>query len=98
MLATAVTALKAAEEKTTADEENKEEVRFDHVVRNDFFAGMGGDQQALARGMKTCEEVLAKNPKHAEALVWHGAGLMFHAGREFTAGNNQKGWRNGRSR
>jgi tetratricopeptide (TPR) repeat protein len=54
--------------------------RFDHAVRADFFAGFRGDAERFARGMKRCEEVLAANPDHAEALVWHGAGLMFLAG------------------
>src|SRR4051812_12527716 len=48
--------------------------RFDEIVRGDFFAGMMGDTARLERGMKYCEEVLSKNPKHAEALVWHGGG------------------------
>jgi len=49
--------------------------RFDHVVRNDFFAGFAGDEEALERAMKVSGETLAANPEHAEALVWHGAGL-----------------------
>ncbi|MDQ2901152.1 MAG: hypothetical protein M3Y07_15340, partial [Acidobacteriota bacterium] len=57
--------------------------RFDLKVRNDFFAGFAGDNEALRRGMKASEEALAANPKHAEALVWHGAGLFFEAGRFF---------------
>ncbi|MGH9659171.1 MAG: tetratricopeptide repeat protein [Bryobacteraceae bacterium] len=57
--------------------------RFDHKVRNDFFAGFTGNPEALERGMKACEEVLAENPKHAEALVWHGAGLFFRSGMLF---------------
>jgi len=31
--------------------------------------------------MKACEETLAQNPKHAEALVWHGAGLFYQSGK-----------------
>lgn len=65
--------------------------RFDHKVRNDFFAGFTGDQEALDRGMKTCESILASNPKHAEALVWHGGGLYFRGSQAFIAGDNQKG-------
>ena len=55
--------------------------RFDHKVRQDFFAGFAGNTEALARAMKICEEVLAANPNHPEALVWHGAGLYFEAGK-----------------
>ncbi len=54
--------------------------RFDEIVRADFFAGFRGDAARLEKGMKRCEEELATNPTNAEALVWHGAGLMFMAG------------------
>jgi tetratricopeptide (TPR) repeat protein len=54
--------------------------RFDYSVRTDFFAGFRGDTVRLARGMKLCEDALAANADHADALVWHGAGLMFLAG------------------
>src|SRR2546430_14863382 len=54
--------------------------RFDMKVREDFFSGFAGNKEALARGMKACEETLAANPKHAEAMVWHGAGIFFESG------------------
>ena len=60
--------------------------RFDYVVRDDFFAGLRGDTARLARAMKVCEELLAKNPRHAEALVWHGAALLIQAGQAFQRG------------
>jgi tetratricopeptide (TPR) repeat protein len=63
--------------------------RFDYVVRDDFFAGLRGDTVRLDRAMKVCEDLLAKNPKHAEALVWHGAGLMVKAGLAFQSGDQQ---------
>jgi len=65
--------------------------RFDVVVRADFFAGMAGDQDRLQKAMTACEEALAANPKHAEAMVWHGAGTFFMAGRAFAAGDVPKG-------
>src|ERR1700676_4178442 len=65
--------------------------RFDMQVRNDFFAGFGGDTPALDRGMKACEQVLAQNPKHAEALVWHGGGLFYMSGQLFRKGDTNKG-------
>ena len=68
-----------------------QEERFDLTVRNDFFSGMMGDGAALERGMKKCEEILAKNPNHPEALVWHGGGLYFMAGQAFQQGDQQKG-------
>jgi hypothetical protein len=55
------------------------QARFDYLVRDDFFAGLRGDVARLDRAMKTCEEMLARNPQHAEALVWHGAGLLLRA-------------------
>ncbi len=68
-----------------------ETVRFDHTVRNDFFAGFTGNREALERGMKTAAATLAENPNHAEALVWHGAGLYFQAGEHFRKGDAAKG-------
>lgn len=65
--------------------------RFDFLVREDFFAGFAGDKAALARGMKTCEDALAKNPRHAEALVWHGGGLVFISGQYFQKGDVKTG-------
>ena len=47
--------------------------------------------KALARGMKKCEQALAKDPKNAEALVWHGSGLSYDAKRAFMAGDVEKG-------
>lgn len=64
--------------------------RFDMKVRNDFFAGFAGDKAALARGMKACEEALAADPKNAEAMVWHGSGLMAEAQGLFAGGDSEK--------
>jgi len=74
------------------------EERFDLRVRTDFFAGFAGDQQALDRAMKLCEEELGRNPADAEALVWHGSGLFFQSGQFFKAGDRTKGgeyWQRG---
>lgn len=60
-------------------EYEKPGVRFDMLVRDDFFAGMFGDMKRLDSGMQFCEKVLAKHPHHAEALVWHGGGLLTRA-------------------
>ena len=65
--------------------------RFDHTVRNDFFSGFAGNTEALERAMKVCEVVLAENPRLAEALVWHGAGLFFQSGIAFRGGDQAKG-------
>jgi hypothetical protein len=65
--------------------------RFDMLVRADFFAGFGGDADRLARGMETCERVLRDNPRHAEAMVWHGSGLIARAGAAFSSGDMKHG-------
>jgi hypothetical protein len=72
--------------------------RFDLRVRNYFFAGFQGDNAALAKGMKLCEEALASDPKKAEALVWHGSGLYYQSGQAFRKGDQEKGgelWQRG---
>lgn len=65
--------------------------RFDHQVRRDFFAGYAGDADALKRGMAKCEERLKTDPNHAEALVWHGGGLLFGASKLFADKEWQRG-------
>ena len=72
--------------------------RFDMAVRSDFFAGFAGDEARLKKGMDACEQALAENPKHAEALVWHGSGLAFQAGSAFQKGDMKTGgelWQRG---
>lgn len=65
--------------------------RFDDKVRADFFDGMRGDDAAMARAMKVCDDALAKNPKNAEAMVWHGAGVIARARTAFAANDQQQG-------
>jgi tetratricopeptide (TPR) repeat protein len=65
--------------------------RFDSKVREDFFAGFAGDNARLERGMKTCEQALAANPKDAPALVWHGSGLYFQSGVAYRKGDIDAG-------
>jgi tetratricopeptide (TPR) repeat protein len=65
--------------------------RFDFLVRADFFAGVAGDDARLQRAMELCERTLADNPQHAEALVWHGAGILVQGGRAFGKGNFEEG-------
>ncbi len=72
--------------------------RFDYKVRNYFFAGFAGDTASLEKGMKICENILATDPKHAEALVWHGAAVFYQAGQAFQKGDSQTGmplWQRG---
>jgi tetratricopeptide (TPR) repeat protein len=65
--------------------------RFDMAVRADFFVGFSGDMDRFERAITLCETMLAANPDHAEALVWHGAGMAFRAGLAFRSGDPQKG-------
>jgi tetratricopeptide (TPR) repeat protein len=65
--------------------------RFDYLVRADFFAGAAGDEARLARAMELCERTLADNPRHPEAMVWHGAGLLVRAGQAFQKGDIANG-------
>jgi tetratricopeptide (TPR) repeat protein len=61
--------------------------RFDYLVRADFFAGVAGDETRLNKAIERCERALEINPKHPEALVWHGASLMVRAGQAFQKGD-----------
>src|SRR5260370_1822064 len=65
--------------------------RLDLKVRNYFFTGFQGNDVALEKGMKICEDALAANPKDAEAMVWHGSGLYFKAGQAFQKNDPQTG-------
>ena len=65
--------------------------RFDYLVRADFFAGVAGDQARLDKAIELCERALETNPKHPEALVWHGAGLLVRAGQAFQKGDMAAG-------
>jgi hypothetical protein len=65
--------------------------RFDNKVRDDFFAGVSGDKQALQRAMKTCEDALKEDAGNSQALVWHGTILYVQSGQAFQAGDSQKG-------
>lgn len=67
------------------------EVPFAHKVREDIFAGFGGDEEAMQRGLKTCDEALAANPKHAEALAWRGSARLFLSGKAFRENDVVKG-------
>ncbi len=72
--------------------------RFDMRVRDDFFAGFAGNQEALDRAMKLCEDELAHNPANAAALVWHGSGVFVQSRTYFRAGDQAKGiefWQRG---
>jgi hypothetical protein len=61
---------------------------FDDRARADFFSGFTGNEQALDRAMASAEEAIAHEPKMAaEAMAWHGAGLLLLSGRSFNQGD-----------
>jgi RNA polymerase sigma factor (sigma-70 family) len=62
--------------------------RFDNLVRDDFFSG---DPARFQRVMKICDDALAKNPRHAPALSWKGAGDLKMAGDAFQSNDIPKG-------
>jgi tetratricopeptide (TPR) repeat protein len=61
--------------------------RFDFKVREDMFAGMDGDTAAFDRAMALIADTLAREPDHAEALVWRGDGRLFLSGQAFQRGD-----------
>ncbi len=93
--ATAMAAAIVREQQSAASSPQQQalepDVRFDNQVRDDMFTGMAGSAEALDRAMKLCEDRLARNPKHPEALVWHGSGVYFLGGRAFQQGQVDKG-------
>src|SRR5262249_22722993 len=46
---------------------------------------------ALDRAMALCETTLSRDPNHAEAMVWHGAGLIARSKSAFEAGDSATG-------
>lgn len=65
--------------------------RFDYLVRADFFAGVAGDEARLQKALEVCEKMLADNPNHQEARVWHGASLLVQGGVAFRKGDMATG-------
>ncbi len=69
----------------------QDSMRFDEEVRELFFAGFAGNEDALARGMAICEETLQADPDHPGALVWQASGWMFQSGMAYQEGDWAKG-------
>ncbi len=66
--------------------------RFDARVRADFFAGFAGDNKALDRAMTAAEQTISRGDgATAEAMAWHGSGLLFQAGDKFAKADYQGG-------
>ena len=69
----------------------QEPERFDEKVRELFFAGFAGNQDALQRGMAMCEETLADDPDHPGALVWQASGWFYESSFAFAQGDREAG-------
>src|SRR4051812_10874618 len=58
-------------------------------MRNDLFAAMRGNSDALKRMLDSSQKVLDQNPDHAQALAWHGAATIGSFFMEAQNGNAQ---------
>ena len=56
-------------------------------MRNDLFAAMAGNTDALKRILDASQKMLAQNPDHAQALVWRGAATISSFFMEAQKGN-----------
>jgi len=70
-----------------------ERKRFVDEVREAMFAGFRGKAESLEEAMRMCDAALREDPKNADALVWHGCGLVFQAGQAFRKGDAKVGSR-----
>ena len=69
----------------------QEPERFDEKVREHFFAGFAGNEDALRRGMAIVKETLAADPDQPDALAWQASGWFFESGTAFTQGDWETG-------
>ena len=69
----------------------QEPERFDERVREHFFAGFAGNEDALRRGMAIVEETLAADPDHPGALVWQASGWFYESSFAFARGDTEGG-------
>ena len=69
----------------------QETERFDEKVRDLFFAGFAGNEDALKRGMAITEETLAVDPDHPGALVWQASGWFYESSFAFAQDDRDAG-------
>ena len=69
----------------------QETERFDEKVRELFFAGFAGNEDALKRGMAITEETLAADPDHPGALVWQASGWFYESSFAFAQRDRDAG-------
>src|SRR5262249_36788473 len=65
--------------------------RFDRIVSKDIFAGLRGDDEAMARGLARCEQALARNPIDPQPLMWHGLAIGALGGKAYRHGDPERG-------
>lgn len=66
-------------------------MRVSTWVREDLFAGfLSNDMAQFDRGMKKTGEIIAADPKSADALAWRGGGELYLAVRALEAGDRAK--------
>jgi tetratricopeptide (TPR) repeat protein len=71
------------------------QVRLDgNKMRNDLFAAMAGNADALKRIIDSSEKMLTEHPDHAQAMMWHGIGVMGSFFQEAQKGNVQAAFPN----
>ena len=69
----------------------QEPMRFDEKVREFFFAGFAGNDDALERGMAMADATLADEPDHPGALAWQATGWLFQSGMAYQRGDSGTG-------
>lgn len=69
----------------------QETERFDEKVRELFFAGFDGNEDALERGMAIVEATLETDPDHPGALAWQAMGRFSQSGMAFQQGDWETG-------
>jgi hypothetical protein len=65
--------------------------RFDYVVRDDYFAGVKGDEAAFTRAVQRIEDALAMNPLDPQPLMWHAMATGFLSGKAYRQGDTVRG-------
>jgi hypothetical protein len=65
--------------------------RFDRIVSDDIFAGLRGDEDAMARGLARCNEALAKDALDPQPLMWHALATGFLGGKAYREGDPARG-------
>ncbi|HET9215634.1 MAG TPA: LytTR family DNA-binding domain-containing protein [Terriglobia bacterium] len=63
-------------------------------MRNDLFAALAGNADALKRMNEASSKVLAANPDHAQALLWHGTATLAEFFMDAQKGKAQSGMGN----